>query len=75
MTFLVSVPAMANIGALLMLVNIIFAILSVYLFAEIMPNGELNEYSNFQTFSTAIITLIRTLSGENWPKIMESLSR
>jgi hypothetical protein len=47
MTFIVSVPAMANIGALLMLVNIIFAILSVFLFAEVMHNGELNEFNNF----------------------------
>jgi hypothetical protein len=47
MTFMVSVPAMANIGALLMLVNIIFAILSIYLFAEVKHNGELNEFSNF----------------------------
>jgi hypothetical protein len=47
MTFMVSVPAMANIGALLMLVNIIFAILSVYLFADVKHNGELNEFNNF----------------------------
>jgi hypothetical protein len=47
MTFMVSVPAMANIGALLMLVIIIFAILSVYLFAEVMHNGDLNEFNNF----------------------------
>jgi len=47
MTFMVSVPAMANIGALLMLIHIIFAILSVYLFANVMPNGALNEYNNF----------------------------
>jgi hypothetical protein len=44
---MVSVPAMANIGALLMLVIIIFAILSVYLFAEVMHNGDLNEFNNF----------------------------
>jgi hypothetical protein len=75
MTFMVSVPAMANIGALLMLIHIIFAILSVYLFANVMPNGALNEYNNFKTIGSAIITLIRTLSGENWPKIMEALSR
>ncbi len=47
MTFIVSVPAMANIGGLLMLINIIFAILSVNLFSNVKLNGELNEHSNF----------------------------
>jgi hypothetical protein len=46
-TFMVSVPAMANIGALLMLINVIFAILGVYLFADVKFNGELNNYNNF----------------------------
>ena len=75
MTFIVSVPAMANIGALLMLINIIFSILAVYLFAEVKHNGELNNYNNFETFATAVVTLIRAITGEKWPKLMEALSR
>ena len=47
MTFMLSFPAMLNIGMLLVLINIIFSILGVYLFADVMPNGELNEYTNF----------------------------
>ena len=47
MTFIVSVPAMANIEALLMLINVIFEILSIYVFAEVKHNGELNQYNNF----------------------------
>ncbi len=43
MTFMLSIPAMVNIGGLLTLINIIFSILAMYLFAEIMPNGELND--------------------------------
>ena len=70
MTFMVSFPAMFNIGALLTLINIIFAILGVYLFADIMPNGELNEYTNFRTFGSSFITLIRTVTGEKWPLLM-----
>ncbi len=75
MTFLVSIPAMVNIGALLVLINIIFSILGMYLFSEVRFNGEINEYSNFTTFGSSFLTLIRTITGERWPKMMEALSR
>jgi Ion transport protein len=75
MTFLMSVPAMANIGALLAIFNVIYAILGMYLFAEVKPNGLLDEHAHFRTFGTSFLTLIRNLTGENWPKLMEALSR
>jgi len=75
MTFMLSFPAMFNIGALLMLINLIFSILGMYLFAEIMPNGELNDYTNFSTFGSSFLTLIRTITGEKWPLLMEAVSR
>ena len=43
-TFLSSLPAMTNIGGLLLLVNVIFSILGIYLFADVMPNGILDEH-------------------------------
>jgi voltage-gated sodium channel len=42
MTFMLSLPAMVNIGGLIVLINVIFSILGVYLFSDIMANGELN---------------------------------
>jgi len=75
MTFMLSFPAMFNIGALLMLINLIFSILGMYFFAEIMPNGELNDYKNFSTFGSSFLTLITTITGEKWPLLMEAVSR
>jgi Ion transport protein len=75
MTFIMSVPAIANIGGLLALINLIFSILGMYLFADIKPNGILDEHAHFRTFGTSFLTLIRTLTGEDWPKLMESLSK
>ena len=75
MTFMLSFPAMFNIGMLLVLINLIFSILGVYLFAEVMPNNELNEYTHFRTFSSSFITLIRIVTGEKWPLLMEALSQ
>ena len=31
--------------------------------------------TNFETFATAVVTLIRAITGEKWPKLMEALSR
>jgi uncharacterized membrane protein (UPF0182 family) len=66
---------MANIGGLLMLINVIFSILGMYLFADIMPNGALNEHQHFRTFGTSFLTLIKIITGEKWPLLMESLSQ
>jgi voltage-gated sodium channel len=75
MTFMLSIPAMVNIGGLLTLINIVFSILGMYLFAEVMPNGELNDYTNFRTFGASFLTLIRIITGEKWPLLMEAVSR
>jgi len=75
MTFMLSVPAMVNIGGFILLINIIFSILDMYLFADIMPNGELNEYSNFRTFGTSFLTLIKIVTGEKWPLLLEAISK
>lgn len=75
MTFFASLPSMANIGSLLLIIILIYAILGVNLFAEVKLNGSLDEFANFQTLGTAFLTLIRVMTGEEWPKIMEALSR
>jgi hypothetical protein len=78
MTFMITLPALVNIGSLLLLLVLIYSILGVYLFAETKPfdlnmNG-IVEHSNFQSVGAAFITMIRVLTGEQWPKLMESLS-
>jgi hypothetical protein len=75
MTFMVSLPAMANLGSLLLLMILIYSIMGVYLFAEVKINGALDEHANFQTIGSAFITLVRVITGENWPLLMEALSR
>lgn len=75
MTFFASLPAMANIGGFLLIIILMYAILGVSLFAEVMKNGALDENANFKNLSTSLITLIRITTGEDWPRIMEALSR
>jgi hypothetical protein len=66
---------MVNIGSLLLLIIFIYAILGVYLFADVKLNGELDQHANFMSVGTAFVTLIRALTGEEWPKIMEAVGR
>jgi hypothetical protein len=75
MTFFVTLPAMTNIGSLLLLIIIIYAILGMYLFAEVKLNGLLTGNAQFQTVSSSFVTMIRILSGENWPTLMKAVSR
>lgn len=39
------------------------------LFAKIRLRKYLNEQANFQSFGTALLTLIRISTGESWNKI------
>merc|ERR1711871_447321 len=74
-TLLVTLPGLWNIGLLLLLLYLIYAIMAVQLFAKVQFQEDLNEHANFQTFSTAMLTLIRASTGENWNGIMYDLAR
>ncbi len=49
MTFMVTLPAMFNIGSLLLLIILIYSILGVYIFADIKLDGGVkdDDHSNF----------------------------
>jgi len=63
-----------NVGGLLLLFLYIYAILGVYLFAAVKWTGPLNEFVNFKHIGTALLTLLRVSTGENWHEVMYALS-
>jgi hypothetical protein len=69
-TFTYTLPALTNIGGLLVLFLYIFAILGVFLFAEVKLQGYLEVHANFQSFGSAFLTLLRCSTGEAWNAIM-----
>jgi hypothetical protein len=77
MTFMVTLPAMVNIGSLLLLIILIYSILGLYMFADIKLDGGVidDDHSNFRSVGSSFVTLIRILTGEHWPKLMEALSQ
>ena len=71
-----SAPSLLNVGALVFLVFFIFTVISVQLFAKVgFPEGggELNEHVNFVNFPTALLTLLRSSTGEAWPNLLYEL--
>ena len=57
--FVITIPSLANVGGLLFLLLYLYAILGVFSFAKVQFQGELSIHANFQTFGSALLTLIR----------------
>jgi voltage-gated sodium channel type IV alpha len=73
-TFIITLHSLANIGALLLLFIIVYSILGMILFGEILRNDVLNDQINFETFQNAFIVLFITATGDNWNNLMADYS-
>ena len=74
-TFILAIPELANVGALLILFLFLFAVLGVSLFAEVKNQETMNRHANFENFGAAILTLLRVSTGEGWVGIMQDAAR
>lgn len=74
-TFVLALPAIANLALLFIIVESLFAVVGVYLFAEIKLQTDFNFHANFQTFYKAFTTVFRLGSGDNWNYIMHDVMR
>lgn len=72
-TFLVSLPGMANIGALLLLMIYIYSVIGVQLLGEIKRNGIITDTLNFESFTQAFCVLCALATGDTWGIIVNSL--
>lgn len=74
-TLLITLPSLVNIGALLFLMYFIYSIMGMQLFAKVKYGSYLSAQANFQSFESAMLTLIRSSTGENWNGIMYDCMR
>jgi len=74
-TLFMSLPSLGNVGLLMMLLFYIFAVLGMSLFGSVQQQTYLNEESNFESFPTALLTLIRVLTFDSWSGLMEDCMR
>ena len=69
-TLIFSMPSLANVGVILILLYFIFAIIGMNLFNGIKYGNYLNEDANFDTFGASFNTLFRCSTGESYNAIM-----
>lgn len=69
-TLMLTLPSLANVGGILLLMLFIYTIIGVQLFAKV-KNGELlDDRINFRNFGTAFLSLVRSATGEIWNILM-----
>lgn len=73
-TFVITMQSLANIGGLLILIMYIYSIIGIIYFGDIKRNGNMSEYINFETFSSAFITLFTVATIDSWNLTMSSFT-
>lgn len=69
-TLILALPALMNVGALLILVYFIFSVLGVFLFSDITTGEIIDDLNNFSNFNYAMVLLFRCSTGESWWSFM-----
>ena len=67
---LLSLPALANLGGLFVILQFLYSVLGMQLFGNVAWGDYLNADANFCTFGTAFLTMFRCATGESWNGIM-----
>ncbi|KAJ8304693.1 hypothetical protein KUTeg_018276 [Tegillarca granosa] len=70
---IMSLPALLNIGVLLLLVMYIYAIIGMSSFQNLKITDPLDEIINFRTFANSFILLLRLSTSAGWNDILEPL--
>ena len=65
-TFVITLPALMNIGALLLLLLYLYSVVGVYLFGEVQRNGIFSDNLNFETFGHAFCALCAVATADSW---------
>jgi len=76
-TLIFSFPMLFNVGTVLFLMLFMYSVVAMSTFGDIsLSNSDhLNDYANFATFGSSLITLFRMSTGESWNGIMHDCMR
>ncbi|XP_058856638.1 sodium channel protein type 3 subunit alpha-like isoform X2 [Acipenser ruthenus] len=72
-TLIMSIPALFNIGVLLLLVMFIYSILGMTLFQDLPRSGSINEIVNFETFANSMLLLFRLTTAAGWNDVLQQI--
>eukprot|EP00760_Papus_ankaliazontas_P006722 PhM_4_TR13151/c0_g1_i1/m.24910 len=71
-TMIMALPSMSNVCALLALLIVVYAAVGVGQFGRLDRHGALNRNANFESFSAAVLLLLRMATGEAWNDVMQA---
>ncbi|XP_041126480.1 sodium channel protein 60E-like [Polyodon spathula] len=74
-TLIMSIPALFNIGVLLLLVMFIYSILGMTLFQDLPRSGSINEIVNFETFANSMLLLFRLTTAAGWNDVLQQIMK
>ena len=75
-TIMFSIPALANVFTLLMLIYFMMSVLANFLFYDVIEGDVIDpDYKNFRNILNAFILLFALSTGEDWNKVMFDCSR
>ncbi|EDQ90828.1 uncharacterized protein MONBRDRAFT_15514, partial [Monosiga brevicollis MX1] len=71
-TFAKSLQALPSVALLIAMVFFVYAVIGMQVFGNmaLRPDADVNAQVNFRDFSSALLVLFRTSTGENWQAIM-----
>lgn len=72
---MITLPAIYNVGFLLVLLLYMYSVLGIQIFSDIKANGPMDMNINFRNIGNGFLTMFRVATGENWHDLMHSLSR
>merc|ERR1719161_705437 len=73
--FILSIPKLLNVAAILFFLLFLFSVLGVQLFAKVRYHDPHSIHGNFHDFYRAFMTLVRCMTGEAFNEMMHSLSK
>lgn len=65
-SFIYTLPALANVGGLLLLLLYLYSIVGVILFGDVMRNGLITDTLNYESFANAFVVLFVISTGDAW---------
>ena len=69
----ISLPALFNIGMLLLLITFIYAIFGMASFGNIQYHYGIDDITNFETFFRSMLVLFRCTTAAGWNEILEPM--
>nr|AUY61917.1 sodium channel Nav2 [Lethenteron camtschaticum] len=72
-TLVISLPALINIGLLLLLIMFMYGILGVSIFRDLPYRGSVTNMVNFETFANSMTLLFRLNTAGGWNDVMGSV--